>query len=296
MPDTLKAAALRSSFPRPYDTRLSSTLSKLLSCIGLSDQDVVDQIAEGVNQIYLDKATGIYLSQQGHNVGVPRPPAAPFDDDLYRKIVMLLGYLPKATMFPFYMLMEIVFGSQESLRANNVRPWRIYVINPSEVIIEVPSDLFGASDENASYLHGIDGVGYTDPTLALAFYYVNQDITKIYPGNPNGFALNYYDAGAWQIATIKNWVWNGSFTEIEVTAPLPIDIKTKYYVTLVGDGAVSNKGDFVLNDATILADTATTPSHDVLVYLSGNGKLEIVQYYIDLLVRAACIAVRYVYV
>lgn len=294
--DTLKAASLRSSFPKPYDTRLSSTLSKLLGGIGSSDQDVADQIAEGVNQTYLDTSTGIYLSQLGHNVGVPRPPAAPYDDEMYRKIVMLLGYLPKTTMFPFYMLMEIVFGSQESLRANNVRPWRIYVVNPSEVIIEVPGDLFGTSNDNASYLHGIDGNGYTDPALALAFYYVNEDITKIYPGNPNGFTLNYYDAGAWQVATIKNWVWNGSFTEIEVTALLPVDIKTKYYITLVGDDVISNQGDFVMEDSSVIADTSNTPNHAQLVYLSGNGKLEIVQFYIDLLIRAACIAVRYVYV
>jgi hypothetical protein len=42
----------------------------------------------------------------------------------------------------------------------------------------------------------------------------------------------------------------------------------------------------------LLADTSTTPPHDDLVYLTGLGLYEVVQYYLDFLVRASGIVVR----
>lgn len=42
----------------------------------------------------------------------------------------------------------------------------------------------------------------------------------------------------------------------------------------------------------LVADTSTTPPHDDLVYLTGLGLYEVVQYYLDFLVRASGIVVR----
>jgi hypothetical protein len=42
----------------------------------------------------------------------------------------------------------------------------------------------------------------------------------------------------------------------------------------------------------LAADTSTTPQHDDLVYLTGLGLYEVVQYYLDFLVRASGIVVR----
>jgi hypothetical protein len=42
----------------------------------------------------------------------------------------------------------------------------------------------------------------------------------------------------------------------------------------------------------LMADTSTTPPHDDLVYLTGLGLYEVVQYYLDFLVRASGIVVR----
>lgn len=294
-----KVLRLKKSIPPPYDTRDFSTLNpcylgKICTAIGLSDQDVADQIGVGWLESYLGTATDVYLSAMGSNVGVPRPPAAPFDDNMYRQIVSLLGFTSKCTLYTLYTLMDIVFGTRAFLSAHGIRPWAIYVVNPCEIVIEIPGDLFGTTQENATYLHGIDGKGFTDPTLAKPYFYVYRNIPGEYNLNPYGMTLTYYDGSLWQTRIIQNWTWNGSFTELLLDSNMPINSVDTPYVISTDSPAHTHTGDYLQSDAAIKADTATTPAHDLMVYLSGHGKLEVVDYYIDLgIVVAAGVVIRY---
>ena len=74
---------------------------------------------------------------------------------------------PKTILFTLYALMTAVFGSQESYTVDDRRPWRIYEFT-NEIVIELPFALIGASNENASFLHGF-GVRVRDRRSANTF-------------------------------------------------------------------------------------------------------------------------------
>lgn len=309
-PDNQKSQLLRRSLPPVLDTRFSpsfvSNLSRYTLGIGTSDNLIggkptdgsLSDIQKAKASIMEDSAEGDYLTRLGHNVGIVRPPMAPNSDDIYRGVIELLGWLPKCINFAVYKLLEVIFGSQADLIKAGQRPWRVYEVNPNEIIIEIPFALTGGSNENASYLHGFFGrCSSTSALLALPVVTVVGDMTSEYLQPPGGLSFQYDSgSGSYTQLLINSWSYNSgtNLTTINLNGNFPANKNgVRFFVLIPGDGVNSFTGDFMPQDASVIADTATTPSHTDFVYLGGEGKLEIYQFYMDLIVRAAGIVVRY---
>lgn len=85
---------------------------------------------------------------------------------------------------------------------------------------------------------------------------------------------------------------NGVF-QTRVTSTLTYSVTTNVTtVVLTTTDVPGGQAGQVFLLAQELADTATTPPHNDRIYLTGTGLFQIVQFYLDLLVRAAGIVVR----
>lgn len=95
-----------------------------------------------------------------------------------------------------------------------------------------------------------------------------------------------------QNMTISITINSAFTTRVVASAPsysTPTNVTTVVITTTdVPGGQVGQQ--FVL--AEEVADTATTPPHNDRIYLTGTGLYQVVQFYLDLLVRAAGIVVR----
>lgn len=246
--------------------------------------------------LFLGTAVEEYLTKAGQNYGVVRPKPAPGyeHDDLYRRFAMLLAWQPKTIIFTVYKMLEIIFGTQAAIEASGARPWRVYEVNANEIIIEIPRVLISATNDNASYLHGVTGIGRTDPTNVISKFYVDQDITKELPSVVLGLPFQVEALPTWRNYVAQAAAFAAGVTEITLNATIPAGLLgVRFIFSIPGDDSVRHRGDYLAADATHQADTPTTPPHRDRVYLSGDGRLEVFKFYMDLLVRAAGIVVRY---
>lgn len=315
---------------------------------------------------------GAQLDAVGNNHGVPRPDGTT-DDDLYRRVIQALAWLPKGLLLSYYALLSAVLGSQEQVRAQFGRPWRVYEVNANEVVIEVPSLLVNPGPEVSSYLHGASGVAHvaSGPTDTFT---TDFDLQRAAAISVVGLAIHVETSpDTWTDYVVVGYAFDPSIS----TATVQVSASTlptgggRFYLEVPGDGVASFRGDYVatggvtstystsilfgltntlmvVGDVTAavmpgvtvtisvsgvfqtrvvsttsydvttnittvvvttmdvppgqlhlpfivaqeMADTATTPSHEDRVYLTGAGSYQIVQFYLDLLVRSSGIVVR----
>jgi hypothetical protein len=239
----------------------------------------------------------------------------------------------------------------------------------NEFVIEVPFSLLAATNENASYLHGIGGYAAVAVNMSASFVTAG-DIA----GTQSlvGRAVQVYYASAWHSYTIVTTAYDSGtgMTTVTVNAStLPVG-GGRFVIDTPGDDSSSYVGDYFANgyytsavavensvpltqtiyvrgDATQflrIGDTVTltfsdrvatytvvtinaydsvnrntlvvvdradlignasglisrnieavdgvAQAHDVRVYLTGNGLLDVATYYIDKLLRAAGVRLR----
>lgn len=314
-------------------------------------------------------ASGQYLDAVGNNRGVPRPTNTN-DEEIYRRLIKALAWLPKGLPLSYYALVSAVFGTQAQARAQVGRAWKIYEVNANEVIIEIPAALVAGSLETSSYLHGTIGyarvtsgpsgsfttdvdlrtaiatsvvgatvvvetslgtwtnytvtgysfsagvatVGVTPSTLPTGggrfFLDVAGDSTSSYPGDflaPGGASTTYSTAAGPATNTLS--VVGDVSTAVPVGATVIVGINNVASTRVVSSLSYSNvtnvttvvltttdvpggqvKQVFILGQE--VADTVTTPSHNLRVHLTSTGAYQVVQFYLDLLVRSAGVKVR----
>jgi len=300
LPGNKTTDILRSLPPRLLKTP-ASTNAKILSAIGDTVNDLAGALDPAVEytafeqarlSMLLRYAEGSYLDRIGANYGIARHPLLGTNDDLYRQLIGLLAWLPKATNFCVQTLLEILLGTQASLVLAGKRPWRIYEFT-NVIVIEVPYELTRLSNEVASYLHGISGIGSSDPTLPLnAFNVFDRNLPQDdWQASVAGLTLSLFVAGVWTnyVATTLTYVAVPSTSVIGTTTPVPAGyVGVPFYLITKG-----YRGDFLSPSHTERSDTSTTPPHQDRVYLSGDGALEVFKFYMLRIVRASGIVVRY---
>ncbi len=320
-------------------------------------------------------AVGAQLDAVGNNRGVPRPENTS-DDELYRRVIKALAWLPKTVLLSYYTLLGAVFGSQSQVQSQIGRSWKVYEVSPNEVIIELPAALLAGSLEISTYLHGASGYARV-PTGPANTFTTDFDLSASSAVSVIGLAIHVETApGTWSNYTVTNYSFNAGTS----TATVQVSLATiptgggQFYLEVPGDSVDSYRGDYLatgqvstvystsigsptnvlqvtgnvtqaalvgstvqvsvggalqphvvssaayntttntttvvvttadvpggqVNQAFLIAqevaDTATTPPHNDRVYLTGTGLYQIVQFYLDLLVRAAGIVVRLVIV
>lgn len=319
--------------------------------------------------LLVNYAVDAQLDAVGNNHNVPRPEDSD-DDELYRRIIKALAWLPKQVLLSYYSLLTAVFGTQEAVKAAVGRSWMVYEVNPNEVIIELPAALVAGNIEASAYLHGASGFARvasgpsnqftTDFDLQLSAATSVVGLTIVVETSPS----------TWTSYTIASYAFAAGVATVTVSASTLPTGGGRFYMAVPGDGTASYRGKYiapggftsaystgagpdtntlsVIGDATEgvpvgstvtiavdgafttrvtstltfdpttnvtmvvltttdvpggqaaqafslpqeVADTATTPSHSDRVYITGQGLYQVVQFYLDLLVRAAGIVVR----
>lgn len=342
----------------------------------MGSTDAIDSMIKQVRKAMLVKtAFGVHLDAVGNNRGVPRPENTS-DDELYRRVITVLAWLPKGGLFSYYALLAAVFGSQSQVMSTIGRSWKVYEVNANEVIIELPAALIAGTLETAAYLHGASGYARV-PSGPSNTFTADFDIQASAATSVVGLSVYVETSfGTWTSYTVISYAYSASAG----TATVQVNASTlptgggRFYLEVPGDGTTSYRGDYVttggagslystaagpatntlsvVGDVTgacrpgmtvqisingvlqtrvinglafssttnvtvvtltttdvpggqanqvfvvpeEVADTSTTPPHSDRIYLTGTGLYQIVQFYLDLLVRSAGVVVRLVIV
>lgn len=314
-------------------------------------------------------AVGAYLDAVGNNRGVPRPDNTS-DDELYRRVIKALAWLPKSLLLSYHALLSAVFGTQAQVRLQVGRPWRIYEVNANEVILELPTELIFSGAEVSSYMHGVSGYASV-PSGPSNTFTTTGDVRAGSATTLVGVAVQVFFGGAWNDYTVSSASYSSTtnLSTVVVSASTIPAGGGPFSIVIPGDGTASYAGDYlasgefissfttgagptnttsVLGDATttlavghvvsltvgatvtsysivslsyssstnrttvvVSASTVpgssaglifkaiepadvgtTTPSHNLRVYLAGQGLLDVVVYYINLLVRTSGVVLR----
>jgi hypothetical protein len=319
--------------------------------------------------LLVNYAVNTQLDAVGNNHNVPRPEDSD-DDELYRRIVKALAWLPKQILLSYYSLLTAVFGTQEAVTSAVGRPWKVYEVNPNEVIIEIPVEIISGNIEISAYLHGASGYARVASGPSNTF---TTDFDLSLSSAVTIVGLNIYvetAPGTWTTYTVSNYAFVSGVATVTVSASTLPTGGGHFYLEVPGDLVDSYRGKYlatggfegsystaagpatntlnVVGDATKdvqpgmtvvvsvnsafqtrvvaalsyssttnvtavtitttdvpggqvgqvfmvsqeVADTATTPPHSDRIYLTGTGLYQVVQFYLDLLVRAAGIVVR----
>lgn len=210
-----------------------------------TDVQTDSMIRTAKQMMLLRTSVAPWLDVIGNNYGIPRPDQTN-DDEIYRRCIMVLAWQPKTILFTTYGLMSAVFGTQDSFVAQNIRPWRIYEVNPNEFIIEIPSELLATSNENATYLHGWSGYAFvaSGPTDTFT---TPGDVSQASATTLVGKNLYVYISGTWTAYTVSTFSYSSSTNTSTIklsAATLPAG-GGPFYLDVPGDGTASYPGDFL---------------------------------------------------
>lgn len=210
--------------------------------LSTQEQSAIDSAKD---MMFLDTSLEKYLTWLGQNLGIKRSRHVT-NDDVHRKIIQAIACPgPKTTLSTLYFLMEAVFGSQETLRTQSLRPWQIYQVRQMETIIEVPYDLLGTSNENTSYLHGWSGVVLDGATTTV---FVCEGDARVAAVTLVGLGLSALVSGTYEERTIATVSYDAAADQTTFTvaafsgAPVA---GAPFFVNVPGDGTSSYRGDYV---------------------------------------------------
>ena len=245
--------------------------------------------------MFLDSAENLYLNRLGGNAGIPRHPLAANNDDLYRNLIAVLAWQPKTVLQTFYAVASAVFGTQALLVSAQRRPWRVFEVNPNEIIFELPLSFTASSNETSTYLHGFAGAVL--PASDVTHIVTAGDATKV---AASLVTLNAYVLDTGSLPYVAHGILSASYDSPSDTTTITLSsalssssaIGTTFFIDVPGDEVSSYRGDYFALNALQVADTPTTPTHDDRVYLTGEGLLDLFLYYINLFVRASGVVLR----
>lgn len=237
---------------------------------GSQTQRTSSAIQDAKASLLVDTAEGNYLSIIGQNYGVPRPRQS-VSDDLYRRLVQVLAWQPKAILFTVYKLLEAVFGSQATIIAGGDRPWRVYEVNANEIIIELPVALISANQETASYLHGWSGYAHV-PSGPTNTFTTPGDITSAAGVTLVGMDLHVLISGTWTTYQVTSASYNSetdTSTVVVNAATLPAG-GGLFYLEVPGDDIASYRGDYLATGGAVSTYSTTAGPNTNTIQVLGD--------------------------
>lgn len=207
--------------------------------------ETLSAIQRAKASMLLDTAEGNYLSRIGQNYGISRG-TLPISDELYRKLVQLLAWQPKAILFTVHKLLEVIFGTQKSYTDASLRPWRVYEVNANEIVIEIPTALLAGTRDNAAYMHGWSGYASVvgGPTTTFA---TQGDVRRAAGVTIVGMGLSVFHGGGWQEYTVVSVNYIGA-TDISTVTVNAASLPTGggyFYLDVPGNDIASSRGDYL---------------------------------------------------
>jgi len=211
----------------------------------MGSADATASVIRQVRQALLvTGAAGAYLDGVGNNRGVPRPENTS-DDELYRRVIKALAWLPKSLLLSYYALLTAVFGSQEQVRARLGRSWKVYEVNANELIIELPAALLSGTLESSTYLHGATGFARVAAGPTNTFT-TDFDLRLSSAVSVVGLAVHVETApGTWADYTVTGYSFSAGTATVQVSASTLPTGGGRFYLEVPGDGAASYRGDYM---------------------------------------------------
>lgn len=233
----------------------------------MGSTDATASVIQQVRQMLLvSSSVGTYLDAVGNNRGLPRPENTS-DDELYRRVIKALAWLPKGLLLSYYALLSAVLGTQEQVRLRIGRPWRLYEVNANEVIIELPAALISGTLETSTYLHGASGYARV-PSGPSNTFTTDTDLQLSSAVTVVGLAIHVETApGTWTDYTVSGYSFNAgtSTATVQVSASTLPTGGGRFYLEVPGDGVDSYRGDYVATGGVqTLYSTAAGPPTNTL--------------------------------
>jgi len=120
--------------PSLYKPDTNPNIRGTLYSWSLEDDNLVQQIANAKEQIFIKTAQLQYLDALGSNVGVFRPTEFNLADAQYRQLIPALSFFPKQMLTTIQTVLDIFF------EPNNPSVF-VREINPNEIVIQIPSSV-----------------------------------------------------------------------------------------------------------------------------------------------------------
>lgn len=113
-----KIQSLTINLPKLFKVGINKNWTALVNAIGGSDNNVVTQLQNTQDQLFVPTANGIYLDGLASNYGVSRPLQLSLSDSDFSKLVPILSFEPKQIRNTMIDLFNVVWG--ESLTHANI--------------------------------------------------------------------------------------------------------------------------------------------------------------------------------
>lgn len=116
------------TLPSVYKPEVNPLLRALLQAWGMSHDEMVLQIANAKDQLFVPTAEGQYLDRLGSGLGVSRPQSLGLLDGDFQKLIPVLSLESKNIRKIFYEVMDVFWGplfSRTNITSTNFAPFNI---------------------------------------------------------------------------------------------------------------------------------------------------------------------------
>ena len=120
--------------PKPLRAGFNPVITAFLEALATSDEDIVTQIQNTKDQLFVATASGTWLDRLASSVGVSRPTSLGMSDSDFQKLIPNLSLKPKQIRKIFYDTMDVFWGplfSRANLTSINYAPFNV---SPSDTI------------------------------------------------------------------------------------------------------------------------------------------------------------------
>jgi len=170
-----KFKRLVKSIPSLYRPEVNAMIGGLLKAWGISDDEVVVQLKEAKDQIYVAKASDRYLDFLANNVGVSRTAELGIEDSDFRNLVPILSYFPKQVRQTIIALLDVFWGAgftRPNINSQNNEPYNLSDILPLTGTLTFNRGSNRVVGSGTAFLTEVQPGQYIKPTSAAGDQYV----------------------------------------------------------------------------------------------------------------------------
>lgn len=120
--------------PKPLNVEFNPIINALLQAWAQSDEDLVTQIDNSKDQLFVPTANGSWLDRRASDLGVPRPTSLGISDTDFQKLIPNLSLKAKQIRSIFYDTMDVFWGplfSRANLTSGNFAPFNV---SPGDIL------------------------------------------------------------------------------------------------------------------------------------------------------------------
>ena len=114
------------TIPNIYNPKTNRFVNSLLQAWAGSDEEVVEQINNTKDQLFVETAESQYLDSLGGNVDVDRPLLIALADVFFRDLIVQMSYAPKQIRKTMYEVLDVFWGptySRANITSINTEPY-----------------------------------------------------------------------------------------------------------------------------------------------------------------------------